>query len=407
VQRIFRGVFEGFLVAKSAAQKAKEAAREAAVLVLGESNPDGIVETDPDAQDPDELRALAELNAGSDVKWAIHRVSDMGGKRPGYCGALTTAELTLDRVATEWGIGKYKIRGSRSNGQFAGQSTITIAEAPKDGSLKPAAAQVDSRSSLQDYIALMEAKDAARSASMREWALILSPILAPIAANLFGSKGPTLAELTQTLMNMKTLNGGSESQLTKIEELAKLVEVVQGIGGDGGKSGWADIVRDGIKTVGDVLPALAARIPGFMPSPAALASPANAPRGTLSAPNGASTPKPPAGSPAEATPMLQLLGWLKEQLAALSHQASLNKDPQLYADVVLDNLPQVDPKMLRDMLGKPDWWATLCQFSPNVQPYPQWFAECRDALIRGLDDMIGATSSPAAPMPHDTDTTDE
>ena len=101
--------------------------------------------------------------------------------------------------------------------------------------------------------------------------------------------------------------------------------------------------------------------------------------------------------------MMQLLGWLKEQCAGLAHQASLNKDPELYADVVLDNLPEVDPTMLRNMLGADDWWATLCQFSPNVQPYPQWFAECRAALLKGLDEML----SKVAPMPHDTDITDE
>jgi hypothetical protein len=384
---------------KSNVQKKQELEAAAAVLQLDA----GIVEVDEDAQDPDELRALAELNAGSDVKWSIHRVSDMGGKRPGYCGALTTAELTLDRIAAEWGIGKYKVRGSRSNGQFAGQSTITIAEAPK-GDAKPVSVSGAAPTSIQDYIALMEAKDLQRSQSMREWAAILAPIFAPLAANMFsGNKGPTLAELTQTLMNMKTLNGGSESSLSKIEELAKLVEVVQGIGGDGGKgSGWADIVRDGIKTVGDVLPALASRIPGMLPAPPA-APPALASPFSASAPPGARQQPPPKA----ATPMLQMLGWLKEQLTALAHQASLNKDPNLYADVVLDNLPQIDPAMLRDMLAKPDWWATLVQFSPNVQPYPQWFAECREALLKGLEEIIGAAAPPSPPLPHDTDPTDE
>lgn len=383
---------------KSNAQIKREADELAATVHLD----GGIVEVDEDAQDPDELRALAELNAGSDVKWSIHRVSDMGGKRPGYCGALTTAELTLDRIAAEWGIGKYKVRGSRSNGQFAGQSTITIAEAPK-GDIKPVvAAPGAAPTSMQDYIALMEAKDLQRSQSMREWAAILAPIFAPIAANMFGSKGPTLAELTQTLMNMKTLNGGSESSLTKIEELAKLVEVVQGIGGEGGKgSTWADIARDAIKTVGEAVPLIASRIPGMAPPPA-LPAPAAA-----SPPNASPQTRPATGqAPAKVPPMMQLLGWLKEQMTALAHQASLNKDPVFYADVVLDNLPEVDPTMLRNMLGQADWWATLCQFSPNVQPYPQWFAECREALLKGLDEMIGSTAPPNGGMPVDTDATD-
>jgi hypothetical protein len=390
---------------KSNAQKAAELAATVELANLS----DGSVEVDEDAQDPDELRALAELNAGSDVKWSIHRVSDMGGKRPGYCGALTTAELTLDRIATEWGIGKYKVRGTRSNGQFAGQSTITIAEAPKGLETKPAPVTGAAPTTMQDYILLMEAKDAQRSTNMKEWAAILAPIVAPLISNFVGNKGPTLQDLTATLVNMKQLNGGSESQLSKIEELAKLVEVVQGIGGDGGKgSSWADIVRDGIKTVGDVLPALATRIPGFMPPPAAPALTPPAPVVVSHNSPPAPGPRPQAAPKPSGDPMLQLLGWLKEQCAGLAHQASLNKDPNLYADVVLDNLPDVDPTMLRNMLGAPDWWATLCQFSPNVQPYPQWFAECREALLKGLDEMIGSVAPPKGhSMPSDTDSTDE
>jgi hypothetical protein len=205
---------------------------------------------------------------------------------------------------------------------------------------------------------------------------------------------------------MKALNGGSESSLSKIEELAKLVEVVQGIGGEGGKgSTWADIARDAVKAVGDAVPMFASRIPGLAPPPALPALPTVPP---FSASPPAARPSPQQAPPKQA-PMMQLLGWLKEQMAALAHQAGLNKDPVFYADVVLDNLPEVDPTMLRNMLGQADWWATLCQFSPNVQPYPQWFAECREALLKGLDEMIGSTAPPPTNggMPHDTDATDE
>jgi hypothetical protein len=61
----------------------------------------------------------------------------------------------------------------------------------------------------------------------------------------------------------------------------------------------------------------------------------------------------------------------------------------------------------------------LSGFAPMVQPYPQWFAECRQELLRGLDDMIksveppqvrtsrGPVANPMAPMPSDTDTLNE
>lgn len=393
---------------KSNAQLAAERALQetAANLVLNTGVTGEGEETDDDA---DEIRALSELDSSGDVRWNVFRT--MPAATAGWVGVFSTSELSLERIAQEFGTGRYRVKGSRPNGTIAGTRTVSIAAVPKN--LMPVVAPLaapEKNGGIQDYIALMEAKDKERSASMREWAAILAPIFAPIAANMFGQKGPTLAELTQSLMNMKALNGGTESQLSKIEELAKLVEVVQGIGGDGKGSGWADIVRDGIKTVGDVLPALASRIPGFMPSTAAPMPSLPAPIVSNSAPGSAPTarplPQPVQSKPV--TPMMQLLGWLKEQCAGLAHQASLNKDPNLYADVVLDNLPDVDPTMLRNMLGAPDWWATLCQFSPNVQPYPQWFAECREALVKGLDEMIASVAPPKGQsMPHDTDATDE
>lgn len=355
-----------------------------------------------DSDDADEIRALSELDSSGDVRWNVFR--SMPAATAGWVGVFSTSELSLERIAQEFGIGRYRVKGSRPNGTIAGQRTVSIAAVPKNLIAQPLPTAPEKTGGVQDYIQLMEAKDKERSTSMREWAAILAPIFAPIAANMFGQKGPTLAELTQTLMNMKTLNGGSESSLTKIEELAKLVEVVQGIGGEGGKgSTWADIARDAIKTVGDAVPLIASRIPGMAPPPA-LPAPAAVP------PNASPQTRQATGqAPAKVPPMMQLLGWLKEQMTALAHQASLNKDPIFYADVVLDNLPEVDPTMLRNMLGQADWWATLCQFSPNVQPYPQWFAECREALLKGLDEMIGSTAPPPpnGGMPHDTDATDE
>jgi hypothetical protein len=357
---------------------------------------------DEGTDDADEIRALSELDGSGDVRWNIHRTMPASGA--GWVGVLSTSELSLERIAQEFGVGRYRVKGSRPNGTIAGQRTITIAQVPRALQAPSVASAPAAPTGVQDFITLMEAKDKERSANMLQWAAIIGPIATAMLPAMFGNKGPTLQDLTATLVNMKQLNGGSESQLSKIEELAKLVEVVQGIGGDGGKgSGWADIVRDGIKTVGDVLPALASRIPGFMPPPqVALTPPAPVVISQSSDP--AARPRPQVQAK-NGDPMMQLLGWLKEQCAGLAHQASLNKDPNLYADVVLDNLPEVDPTMLRNMLGAPDWWATLCQFSPNVQPYPQWFAECREALVKGLDEMISATAPPK--MPHDTDSTDD
>jgi hypothetical protein len=234
----------------------------------------------------------------------------------------------------------------------------------------------------------MEARDQRSSQNMREWATILAPLAAAIIPNLFNKQsGPTLAELTTTLQNMKTLSGAGESAASKITELKDLLEVVRGLDPPE-KSGstWVDLIRDTAKEVGPPLMAM-------VTARAGQAAPAMTARGTVESATNPQLTR--AAEPAE-DPMLQFLGWLREQLAALIHQASLNKDPGLYAEVVVDNLPAgVDPRLLRDQLAKADWWATMANFAPGVQPYPQWFAECREEMLRLLNDMMAAPVAPA------------
>lgn len=351
------------------------------------------LQTDENDVDKDELRALAELDSGSGIKWSVHRVSDMGGKLPGYCGSLTTAELSLDRIASEWGIGRYKVRGTHSNGQFAGQNTITIAEPPKgaNGTAAPGVPPVAAQTGVADYIALMEARDEKSSRNMREWATILVPLAAPLIANLLkpAAAGPTLAELTTTLQNMKTLSGEG-SNVSKIEELKNLIDVVRGLDPpDKSGSTWVDLIRDTVKEAGPMVTGLLAARSGH-PAPVPVVTATAQPNPQLQRQE-----IPVAGS----DPMLQFLGWLREQLSALTHQASLNKDPGLYAEVVVDNIPAgVDPRLLLEQLSRPDWWAVLTQFHSGVQPYPQWFAECRDSMVQLLTEMTAAPTAPAAPV---------
>lgn len=359
--------------------------------------------------DADELRALAELDSGGDVKFQVWRLLPFDKDHPkGFVCELMSAELTIAKVQEDCGPGRYRIRGIRSNGTYAGQRTIDISPPPKSGPVAVAGAASGQPSSMADVLMLIETQnerrrqeDKERSENMLKWAGVLTPVLAPVLAGLF-QKGPSLAELTTSLANLKELQGGNDSQLSRIEEFSKMVEVVRGMTGEE-KTGstWVDLIRDGIKEAGPVITGLVAQRGGTLPAN----PPANAPPLPLQPP-----PNPPAQNVKQGDPMLQLMGWLKDQLNGLTHQASLNKDPSLYAEVVLDNMPAgVDPKLLQTFLARPDWWAALTQFYPQAQSYPAWFAECRGELLKGLNEMIRAVetpaASPAAPsaMPHDTD----
>src|SRR5580693_71227 len=246
-------------------------------------------------EDSDELRALAELDPGGDITFQIWKTMPINEK--GFVGQLTASELTVENIQQEFGKGRYRVRGIRSNGTYAKQTTIDIARDPK-GSAPAVSAQA--ATPMQDYIAFIDAREARSSQNMREWATILAPLGAALIPALIGNKGPTLAELTTTLTNLKSLNGGNDSSLGKIEEVTKLIEAVRGIGGDD-KTGstWVDLIRDGVKELGPAIGAIVAtRIPGVSAPPAALPKPATPP---------AAAPTP---TPEGKDPMSELLSWL-------------------------------------------------------------------------------------------------
>jgi hypothetical protein len=357
---------------------AKKKAAQQFVLVEPAAEGEVEPETPPDQ---DELRAIAEMEGGSDIKWTVTRTSDFGNKRAGYVGTLTTGDVSMETIANEWGKGTYRVRGTRSNGQFVKSTTVVIAEEPKRPPQTLMAA-AGPGSSVQDFIALMDARAEREGEKWLKWAAILSPLLAPALANLFsGTKGTTLTELTTALSNIKQLEGGSK--VDQMSEFTKLLELVDRVKGDDKPAGstWADIVRDGIREVGPVLGGLVQLRTGHPPPPSLPKT---------------DSPPAPQGEATQDNPMLQLLAWFKTQLQGLIYQASMNKDPGLYAEVVLDNLPAgADIKQLHGYLAREDWWAMLTQFSPGVQPYPQWFAECRAELVKGLESLM----EPPAPAP--------
>jgi hypothetical protein len=94
--------------------------------------------------------------------------------------------------------------------------------------------------------------------------------------------------------------------------------------------------------------------------------------------------------------LASFLPWLRDNVTGLIYQAGRNKDPGLYASVMLDNIPPgVDPALLKGFIERPDWWAQLQTFAPGVSPYPAWFAEFRDAVIEILNEPPEEAPPPA------------
>jgi hypothetical protein len=185
---------------------------------------------------------------------------------------------------------------------------------------------------------------------------------------------------------------------------------------------WVDIVRDGIQGARPLLEGLAGRLiapgmptlpprpmlppPPFGPTSISPPAPGSAaPPSTAPTPPGGNGENSAAAQPPPVQPVMSFLPWLRDNLQALIYQAGRNKDPGLYASVMLDNLPPgTDPALLKGFIERADWWEQLRQFAPGVTPYPAWFEEFREAVLEIMNTPAEEPppgEAPAQPAPHD------
>lgn len=69
---------------------------------------------------------------------------------------------------------------------------------------------------------------------------------------------------------------------------------------------------------------------------------------------------------------------MRQQLAWLVKQASVGKNPDLYAELLLD---QVGEQTVLEFIGKPDALEQLTAIEPRVKDYSVWFEELRACIL--------------------------
>lgn len=393
-----RWIFCGFLVGFRMASSRKNAGAEGA-----DADEIELIE------DADLMRVLQELDNPDDITWRVTRIWPATPGERGFLDTLTSTELTLQYMRDTYGAGKYHLKGMRSDGTFAKHATVHIARTRNTENKQPAQDQGQkppAQMGMFEFMTMMRESEARSSELMLRWGAIIAPIAGPLLTALITRPPPqlppmpTMNDFASMAANLKELLKDDKRTPDNTEQLIKLLGVLKDYGPGGEKGGegsnWLDFGRDVLDTLKPGLQGLAARLaterkertqqPTQQRLPPALqVPPAAAP---TQPPSPATTGAQPAATP-EGGDMLQLLNWLKGTLRNLIRQAAANKDPSLYAEVALDNVPQgTDPAKLLEYLNRDDWWEVLSAFVPDVAPYKGWFTEFRDECIKGLRHAI-------------------
>lgn len=386
----------------------------------------------------DVLAGLRSIDRAEGVMWSIYRLNDPDPSRNGFLTKWGTSMIAMENIRDKFGPGTYRVRGHYPNGTFATQRDVPIAgDAPRR--LPPennAVATPDIQTllvTLDERQARRDAESEARRAADRDfWKNLLAvavPVALPKLIDLFAPKREGVAEMLAGLKSLRELEGPAERG-GGIKSALDIIQSIRELDGGGGsrageKGPWdalTELAKSAGPKLGESLQAIGSALASAKSGGAVTSLPmpngvhAGAPGmsvapvmgsrfvstvADVSHPNSfmtSTTPSPVAeqiGSPIlnpksdsgesendMQVALLALVPMLRSQIDIWVVKAASDSDPELYADLLLDNLPpNVTRDMLRKFLERDDWWSMLQQFDARVAPYIGWFANLRMALL--------------------------
>lgn len=359
-----------------------------------ETSPDTVEIIDGSEDETPEDLALAgflsEMRGNAeDIIANVYRASGKG-KRLGFMFAFSPDEMTggelMEKIRDEYGPGEYRVHVRQGEGLIANRP-ITIAEKlDKPEAMEEKADAFGPR----EFIALMQSQAASQQqmfaqtmaafAEVFKGAQSQQPAVDPVAMQ---------NSVLQGMVTLKQLSeDGKKPDVDPVQLLIKGIELSQNLAPKTGETNTTDVLLKGLEMFPMLAKAGETKHP-MMPGPGQ--GHTNPPTGipphksvhSLKAPEPEyakpNTPRTAeTGQPQQPDENEMFMLQAKANLAFLCKQAQGNKDPSLYAELILD---QMGEQQVMEFIGKPDALDTLAKIEPGVAVYQGWFLALRTAIL--------------------------
>lgn len=343
---------------------------------------------------------LAEMYSFADLNPALEKLySEMGVEGEGQSNVYISkvmqdgreakiwngqpADYDLMATARKFGSGDYRVKVyvQHESGRFVmrGNTVFPVMlEAGEDARIE---ALRSGQATQQQTTAALDPVNLARMISEAVKAVLPAPVAQP-ANNLGMLK--EVAEIVRTLAPQQQLPVAP--QFNPVDMLRMMADVMRSTREDD------EPIARGVNATGtDVFLRLIDR---FAPMFAQTLQ-NGAGSSALPAPgsNGSGQPIPPQNQPVQpeiSKAEQDAMNGMKMGLAFLIGQAAADNDPETYADVVLDSVPE---ESIAEFLKHPQPIEYLAQFDPRVKQHAQWFNTLIEAVKTTMTDT-GAQGNP-------------
>lgn len=87
--------------------------------------------------------------------------------------------------------------------------------------------------------------------------------------------------------------------------------------------------------------------------------------------------------------LLPHLPWLREQLGRCASAAQKNRDPQLYAAMFLEELPEkLSLERVVQLVQDPQWLGKLAHFDARIAQQVPWWEAMRSELLTYIQEQL-------------------
>jgi len=334
-----------------------------------QNKPPQFIPDDEPLADPDLDTLLAEIGPQT-KKVSLYRQDDKSPTKWHYLTKTDVSLFTMEAVKEEFGGGNYKARFIDERGVYITQFLFsidprfrpTLSSSPSLSSIP--SGQTEGLGELKEILRqqtaliaeLTKRKDVDPLAGMEKLVAIISPLIkredASIpASSSFGFK--EAFDIFKQGMDMGQMVNG-DSYLPVVEKMGMPLLNMLG-----------ELVKNGKGVQEKINKAIPTKAPVSQETP----SPA------------------PQGQPTT------LEGYLQFYIPQLIQLAKADKDPSLYADFVLDQIPENFLDQLYQLLQQPNLIEQLVTLQPEIKNHEQWF---KDFIQRGVEALSPESDNEAA-----------
>lgn len=306
--------------------------------------------------DDDIQEALKSVPGGiTTVK--LYRILPQGG-RPKFLTEMSPEMFSESSVQDTYGGGIYKIRAKKKDGRW-GWNTFEI-----DGPMKKVQAY--------DEDPEEEAPEPTVPAHSPNLIQQTQPVIDPFMLMNMMQKAEERGE--QRMLKMLEIMRPQQQSPDMTKQVFEIVEKIAPMmaGGEGGGSPWMMALtqfREPLLKIVDSVHVALTRQPASPTQPhTAIPNPPNHP---------SQSAQPEEGD------MIKFL--IKQYLPVFVNAARMNGNTDIYAEMILEQLPESMYPKIEEWLSKPTWFDDVKSFDPVVlEKQATWWAMLRTSLLEGL-----------------------